>query len=188
MAEEEQKPEENSEENKPEENKEETPKGSNPWIPLAIVLVLFPALSYALMEFVFIPRMMHILETATAKGSEHAASSAESEHAEVEGSAESLQQYKFNSVVANLSGSMQSRYLKVSFMVESSDPNLTAKIESNKAKLTDNALSILSAMSLHDLEEPGIKNILRSDLINAFNSSLKGKVIKQLYFYEFVVQ
>jgi len=176
------------------EGKEEKSSGGNPWIPLAVALLLFPAISYALIEFVFLPKMTHLLEGATAGSASdgHAeegdGETAEAGHGPEEAAGEDLIEYKFENVVANLSGSMQSRYLKVSFTIESDDPAFIEKIEGGKARLTDNTLSLLSSMSLDDLEKPGAKNLIRSDLINAFNNSLKGKVVKQLYFYEFIVQ
>ena len=176
------------------EGKEKNPSGGNPWIPLAVALLLFPAISYALIEFVFLPKMTHLLEGVGAGGSSSAdleeahGGAAEGGQGASEPSGKAFTKYKFENVVANLSGSMQSRYLKVSFTIEGDDPAFTEKIEDNKARLTDNTLSLLSSMSLDDLEKPGAKNLIRSDLINAFNNSLKGKVVKQLYFYEFVVQ
>ena len=175
------------------EGKEEKSSGGNPWIPLAVALLLFPAISYALIEFVFLPKMTHLLEGATGGAStayteEGHEEIAEGGHGTAEAAGEDLIEYKFENVVANLSGSMQSRYLKVSFTIEGDDPAFIEKIEGGKARLTDNTLSLLSSMSLDDLEKPGAKNLIRSDLINAFNNSLKGKVVKQLYFYEFIVQ
>ena len=192
MAEDEKKDTEDSQSEAEETEGKAPSSGGSPWIPLAVALLLFPAISYALIEFVFLPKMTRLLEGSVASSGGHAEGKSEGasdDHGNGhETQDEGLVKYKFENVVANLSGSMQSRYLKVSFTLEGDDSDFVEKIEDNKARLTDNTLSLLSSKTLDDLEKPGAKNLIRSDLINAFNNSLKGKVVKQLYFYEFVVQ
>jgi flagellar FliL protein len=65
---------------------------------------------------------------------------------------------------------------------------LRSQFESNKPKMVDVALNVLSALTLTDLEEPGSKNIIREKLIGAFNQALGQKVAEQIYFSDFVVQ
>jgi flagellar FliL protein len=61
-------------------------------------------------------------------------------------------------------------------------------MEQNRAKVIDATLSVLSNLTLQDLEEPGIKNIVRNQLINQIGQALKSNAVEQLYFSEFVVQ
>ena len=60
--------------------------------------------------------------------------------------------------------------------------------ETQKAKLTDITLNVLSSLSLADLEEPGAKNVLREKLVLTYNQALGKKVAEQVYFSDFVVQ
>jgi flagellar FliL protein len=83
---------------------------------------------------------------------------------------------------------MGTRYLKTTFMVTGSDPQLRAQFEANRARLIDVSLNVLSSLTLADLEEPGAKNILRQKLSAAYNQALGRKVAEEIYFSDFVVQ
>jgi flagellar FliL protein len=82
---------------------------------------------------------------------------------------------------------MGTRYLKTSFIVTGVD-GLKGLFETNKARMTDLTLNVLSSLTLADLEEPGSKNVLREKLVAAYNQALGRKVADQVYFSDFVVQ
>lgn len=166
------------------------------WLPLLLAIVVAPALSWAVAEFVLVPRMEKKL--AAVKAGEPAESHAE---AAPEGGGEGGHgekggkeggggpaSYEFQNVVVNLSGTMGTRYLKTSFMVTGSDANIKNLFEAQKPKLTDVTLNVLSSLSLADLEEPGSKNVLREKLVLAYNQALGKRVAEQVYFSDFVVQ
>ena len=161
--------------------------GGNPWIPLIAVIVIMPLVSVPITNFVLIPKIK------AAVGASGYAEKAEdgghggNEHADAHAEGQMIQ-YAFDPIVANLSGSMKSRYIKVSFTVEGNDADFTAVMEANKAKIKDVTLGVLNALSMRDLEQPGINNIVRNDLLSAFNTLMKRKVIHQVYFTEFVIQ
>ncbi len=155
------------------------------WMPVLAILILTPVITFAMAEFILIPRMQKALGAGSDSGGSAHQSAKAGEHAE---DGEAVKTYKFDNIVANLSGSLKSRYVKVSFSMEGVHPNFKEVIVSNEPKLIDATLGILSALTLVDLEEPGIKNILRSDLLNVFEIALNERVIEQLYFSEFVVQ
>lgn len=164
--------------------------GGNPWIPVIAVVILSPVISFAVAQFVVIPKILAAVNVNT-----HGAPAAEGEAAEGEGEGAegavdeaAMVQYAFDSIVANLSGSMQSRYVKVSFTAEGDDPDFESLMEKNKVKIIDITIGILNSLSMKDLEQPGIKNIVRSDLLNSFHTLMKKKVIHQIYFTDFVVQ
>jgi flagellar FliL protein len=96
--------------------------------------------------------------------------------------------FQFDDVVVNLAGAMGTRYLKASFCIFSSNPDLQKIITDNKSHLLDVALNVLSSKSMADLEAPGSKNLVRNDLIANFNQALSSDVVEQIYFSEFVVQ
>jgi flagellar FliL protein len=152
-------------------------------------LVLAPVLSFAVAQFVLLPRLEKKLAGPSDAAPAADAAPAPSKEADKKGGkAAAPPTYEFTNVVVNLSGTMGTRYLKTSFIVTGSDTGLPALFESNKAKLTDVTLNVLSALTLADLEEPGSKNVLREKLVGAYNETLGHKVADQVYFSDFVVQ
>lgn len=162
------------------------------WLPALAILVLAPAGSFALAEFVLLPRLQArlaapvVAEAAEAPAAEAAAGEKKG-HGEKEGAAAG--NYEFANVVVNLAGTMGTRYLKTSFVV-TGVKNVSTKglFEADKAKLTDITLNVLSSLSLADLEEPGSKNVLREKLVAAYNQALGKRVVEQVYFSDFVIQ
>ena len=174
------------------------PKGAAfaPWIPVIAAIVLAPVLSWAVAEFVLLPRMQKKLAAARAGDAteEHAASaeSAAPAHGGKAGKegkeGANPATYEFTNVVVNLAGTMGTRYLKTSFIVTGLDANIKSTFEGQKAKLTDITLNVLGSLSLADLEEPGAKNVLREKLVLAYNQAIGKRVAEQVYFSDFVVQ
>jgi flagellar protein FliL len=161
-------------------------------------VVLAPALSIAAANFVLLPRLEKKLGAAPAASATAAAEAppAEAPPAEAKDGKEgkggkdgkAAPTYEFSNVVVNLAGTMGTRYLKTSFIVTGAETGLTAAFEAKKAQLTDVTLSVLSALTLADLEEPGSKNVLREKLVGAYNEVLGRKIVDQVYFSDFVVQ
>jgi flagellar protein FliL len=178
-------------------------KGIAAFIPLIAVIVLAPALSWGVVQFVLLPQLKKELALpadahATAEG-EHAAEPEKAEAAEggkehgKEGKGKgeaggATNTYEFTNVVVNLAGTMGTRYLKTTFLVTGADKGLRGQFENNKPKLLDVTLNVLSSLSLSDLEEAGAKNIIREKLIGAYNQALGKRVVEQVYFSDFVVQ
>lgn len=96
--------------------------------------------------------------------------------------------YEFEGIIANLSGSSMNRYIKVSFIIEGKGNDFAGIIDSNRVKLIDATITVLSSLTSLDLQNPGIKNHVRSKLIAAYDSVLKSRMVEGLYFSEFVVQ
>lgn len=174
-------------------------KGIAAFIPLIAVIVLAPALSWAVAQFVMLPQLKkelivpldpHAAKTAEAPAAEEAESGKEGKegHGKKGEAGAATTTYEFSNVVVNLSGTMGTRYLKATFQVTGSDKALRSTFEANKAKLLDVTLNVLSALSLADLEEAGAKNLIREKLIAAYNQSLGKKLVEQVYFSDFVVQ
>lgn len=164
------------------------------WIPVIAAVVLAPALSWAVAEYVLLPRMEKRLaavkagdgaeahpEPAPASGG-HGAKGKEGK----EGGAAAG--FEFQNLVVNLAGTMGTRYLKTTFLVTGVDDKINGLFEAEKPKLTDVTLNVLSSLTLADLEEPGAKNVLREKLVLAYNQALGRKVAEQVYFSDFVVQ
>jgi flagellar FliL protein len=168
------------------ENKEAAPpaKAPSPWGPIIAVLVLMPAISFGVTQFVLIPRI-----TAAVMKEGGAAKPAGAEHHDKKTDAKKPDaSYEFSNIVVNLSGAGGTRYLKASFTVEGSKADFQQTITANKNQLLDVAISVLGSKSMDDLEGAGSKNMVRNDLLASFNQALKEPVVEELFFTEFVVQ
>jgi flagellar FliL protein len=179
----------------PKEEPEDTPpaaapKASSAWLPVISVIVLMPLVSFAMTQFVLIPHIKSSAGAEQAKVAGGAADATDPGEAKPDAKkdAKPIFSYEFDNVVVNLSGAMGTRYLKTSFAIFSSNPDLQKIITENKSHLLDVALNVLSSKSMADLEAPGSKNLVRNDLIANFNQALSSEVIEQIYFSEFVVQ
>lgn len=182
--------------------------GIGAMIPLIVALVVAPVLSWAVAEFVLLPRITTQVAAAVGGGAgvaeSHAAAGGESHAAEPkheakkpkaegghgggEGAAEEgPESYRFEDVVVNLSGTMGTRYLKASFLVSGKD-NLRELFEGRKAQLLDATLNTLGSLTLVELEEVGSRNLIRARLIAAYNEILGVRVVEQIYFSDFVIQ
>ncbi len=193
------------------------PKGGGiaAFLPLIIALVLAPVISWVVAEFVLLPRMKLQLAAAlpaAAAGNGHGAEAAHAEAPKAEpkaeakkaepkkaeakkgekkeghgGEGESADGYKFENIVVNLSGTMGTRYLKVSFLVTGKE-NLRELFDERYPQLLDATLNTLGSLTLADLEEVGSRNLIRARLIAAYNEVLGVRVVEQIFFSEFVVQ
>jgi len=168
-------------------------KAPSAWPPVIAMMIVMPAISYAMTQFVLIPSIRGAVfqEQAHAQAAKPAkAAKGEAKHGEggKESAAPGGFSYDFENIVVNLSGAMGTRYLKTSFTVCSANAELKKVIEENKKQLLDVTLGVLGSRSLADLEIAGSRNIVRSDLIANLNQALKSDVVEQIYFTEFVVQ
>ena len=154
-------------------------------IPVASIIIMVPLLTYLVGEFVLIPRIRNLINE------DHSLERGADLNSETQALGnENFQIFEFEDIVANIVGAVpsQSRYVKVSFTVEGLDPDFKSLMESNRARIIDATLGVLSGFSVTDIQEPGFKNLLRNDLLNTYEIALKKRVIQQLYFSEFVVQ
>lgn len=171
-------------------------------MPVILVVVLAPVVSWAVAQFVILPQFEKKLNAVVAEGGgtgEHATlepvahgggeSGGEAGgHGKKGEAAGPSNSYEFPNIVVNLAGTMGTRYLKTTFLVTGKDPNLREYFSREKAKMVDVTLNVLSSLSLADLEEAGAKNIIREKLVNAYNQAFGKRIAEQIYFSDFVVQ
>lgn len=175
--------------------------GLSSWLPAIVAVLLAPAATFALAEYVLLPRLQAKLVAPAGEHGAEAPEPAEHEekpakeekggHGGKEGKEgkEGGSNYEFSNVVVNLAGTMGTRYLKTSFIVTGvGGKSVKGTFEANKAKLTDITLNVLSSLTLADLEEPGSKNLLREKLVATYNQALGKRVVEQVYFSDFVIQ
>jgi flagellar FliL protein len=167
------------------------------WIPALVAIVAAPAASFAVAEYVLLPRLAAKLaaapvEVASPEMAATEGSSGESKGDGKKGKGEkegASANFEYTNLVVNLAGTMGTRYLKTSFIVTGVNGAPTKTVfEGQKAKLTDITLNVLSSLSLADLEEPGSKNVLREKLVATYNQALGKRTVDQVYFSDFVIQ
>lgn len=171
-------------------------------LPVILVLVLSPVITWAVVQFLLFPQLDKKLSAIPAVGAHAAEPGAATEAAPAEAAHEEKgkgekegdkkggvpNNYEFSNIVVNLAGTMGTRYLKTTFLVTGKSNELKGLFDSNKPRLIDVTLNVLSSLTLADLEEAGAKNLIRERLVASYNQALGKKVAEQVYFSDFVVQ
>jgi flagellar FliL protein len=167
-------------------------KGASPWPALLAAVILMPAISYATAEFLLLPKLRGLISKQTVEAEAGKSEAGHESHGAKGGKGKEGEKkeatYDFENVVVNLSGSMGTRFLKVNFTTLGSNPKLPEIMAERKKQLLDVAINVLSARTMADLEAPGAKNVVRSELLANFNQALKSDVVEQIYFTDFVIQ
>lgn len=159
------------------------------WLPVLAAIVLAPALTLGVAQFVLLPSLEARLGGSAAESPADGSATAASAKKGAPGTpGAKVISYRFENVVVNLAGTMGTRYLKASFEVSGTHPDLISRFDVARPQLGDTTLATLSSLSLADLEEPGAKNIIRERLIEAYNRVFGERIAENLYFSEFVVQ
>ena len=187
--------------------KPETPKpaegaapaggGIKAMLPLILNVVLMPVMAYVMTVFVLLPKINSNGVTAHAKteagaASEPGAEGARGEPAKEEGggkhSGGKISVPLSSKVLVNVSGTAGTRYLLANLMLVGSSAELKESVEKSDAQLRDVASSVLATKTITDLDKPGSRNLIRTELISAFNGVLGEGRVKEIYFTEFAIQ
>ncbi len=171
--------------------------GLKAWLPLIISIVTMPVLAFATTRFVLLPKLQHSLaanpgEAAAAEGSSgattEAAAPAKGEGAKAGAGAKAKVMVPMSKMLVNVAGTMGTRYLMTSVTLVGNTPDFEAKIKENKDQLMDLATSTLSSKTISDLEKPGARNVIRSELMTVLNNALGGPVVQEIYITELAIQ
>jgi len=161
--------------------------GFKAWLPLIVMVVLMPALAYAMTSFVIVPK----LQKGLGGGSAAAASSPAGEGGakkEKGAAAVKKESVPMNKLLVNVAGTMGARYLLVSLSIVGSSANFKEQLDAHDAQLRDMAQSALATKTLADLEKPTARNMIRNELIAGFNNILGDGSVEEIYFPEFAIQ
>lgn len=179
-------------------------KGGGSIMPVLAVILLVPALCYATTQYVLLPKLKAAI--GPVEGGHGAAPEAGAKKHEAKkeagghgghgakekgkesGAGNYAHSHEFGDVIVNLAGVKGTRYLRARFSLASSDANLETLIKANENQLRDVAIGVLGTQTLDSLEAPGARNGVRNELIAQFNHVLRGELVEQIYFTEFVVQ
>jgi flagellar protein FliL len=166
--------------------------GLKPWLPLIIAVVTMPLLAFAMTRFVLLPKMQRAAGSAQAQAAAEPASTAESSSATEtpkEGAPGGTKvMVPMTKLLVNVAGTMGTRYLMTSVTLVGNTPDFKSKIEDNKDQLMDLATGALSSKTIADLEKPGARNVIRSELMTVLNNALGGPVIREIYITELAIQ
>jgi flagellar FliL protein len=155
--------------------------GMQGWLPLILAVVLMPALAFGMTKFVIVPELQSSLglKSPTDGAGAKSKSGAEAKKTSV----------PFNKLLVNIAGTMGQRYLLVSVtVVGTGGEAFKAKMTEYDAQLRDMAMGALSSKTLADLEKPGARNLVRTELINGFNNVLGDNSVQEVYLTEFGIQ
>ena len=168
--------------------------GLKPWLPLIVTVVTMPLLAFAMTRFVILPRMTRALGAANLASAPEAASTpasataatADSGKAGLPGTTKVM--VPMNKLLVNVAGTMGTRYLMTSVTLVGNTPDFKDRIENNKDQLMDLATGALCSKTIADLEKPGARNVIRSELMTVLNNALGGPVIQEIYITELAIQ
>ena len=156
--------------------------GFKAWLPLLANIILMPAIAYALTTFVLIPKLGGAHVPAASGGDAHGGSHG------APGAGSKITANLSGKVLVNVAGTMGTRYLVASLTLVGKTPAFKMKVEENDAQLRDAASGILAAKTISDLEKPGMRNLIRMELLSAFNDILGPDAATEIYLTEFAVQ
>ena len=157
--------------------------GFKSWLPLIISILLLPALAFGMAQYVLLPQLQKGLGMKAASGDAAVDSKSKKDGADAK-----LESVPMNKLLVNVAGTQGARYLLVSLSVAGSGADFKNAMQDHNAQLIDMASNTLNVKTLADLEKPGARNLIRTELINGFNNILGDDVVKEIYFTEFAIQ
>lgn len=177
------------------------PGGVKAWLPLIAAVVLLPAIAYGVTTFILLPKLQTGLglkpaasaHGAPAAGGHGEAAGGHGAAAGAEGAEGAVGpggrlQVPLAKLIVNVSGTMGSRFLMVGMTMVSTKPEFATLVKEREAQLKDTAGGILMTKTIPDLEKPGARNLIRSELITAFNHVFGGATVQDIYFTDFAIQ
>lgn len=192
----------------------DAPKDSAPakagaaWLPLIVMLVGMPAMAFVMTNYVLLPKLKAELGGGTAsheesakpeKADKHEGGKSDGGHGSKEakpGGKEAAATsksgprvtYQLNKVLVNVAGSAGARYLIANYTLVGSSADFKTKLDERKDQLLDVAIGVMGTKTIADLEKPGARNLIRNELMSAWNNALGGNVVKEIYITEFAIQ
>lgn len=161
--------------------------GFKTWLPLIVTILLMPALAFGMAQFVILPQLQRGLGVKTDSSASgfslfHFGGSKKTD---ADAKKETVM---MNKLLVNVSGTGGARYLLVSLTVAGTGDGFKDKMTGNDAQLRDMACGVLAAKTLSDLEKPGARNQIRTELLTGFNNILGDSSVQDIYFTEFAIQ
>lgn len=166
-------------------------KPKSAWGPALTVLILLPVLSFVLSEFVLFPRLQNRFEQAVGQINMTEATSLDKPAAGAEENFTGEKKtYEVKDIMSNIGSEAtgQVRYARISFVLEGQGDSFPDLMKQNEARFIDATLDVFSGLSLEDLNNPNVKNIVKGQLLQRFEEALGNKRIENLFFSQFVIK
>ncbi len=156
--------------------------GLGAWLPLILAVVLLPALAFGMTKFVIVPQLQKSL------GIKESAEGAHGEKSK-KGGDDKKASVQLSELLVNIAGTGATRYLVSSVTVVGTGGEVfKTKMKDNDPQIRDMAMATLERKTLADLEKPGARNLIRTELINGINGVLGDASVQELYITKFAVQ
>jgi flagellar protein FliL len=171
--------------------------GFKAWLPLIVTLLAMPALAYGTMRLLILPKLQQGMAVSAAETSDGVGGegplaeggAAQGAGASVPGgSRRDPTSVRLDKLVVNVSGSMGTRFLMASITLVGTKPGFKETIDSNRDQLMDLAASTLSSKTIADLERPGARNLIKTELISVINNAMGESLVRDIYIPEMAIQ
>jgi flagellar FliL protein len=157
--------------------------GFKAWLPLIATMLIMPALAYGVAQYILLPQLQNGLGIKSGVTAAVAASPAKKEAAGAK-----QESVVMNKLLVNVADTMGARYLQISLSVVGVGTDFKDKMAEHDAQLRDMACGALATKTLADLEKPGARNLIRTELMTGFNNILGDSVVQDIFFTEFAIQ
>jgi len=163
----------------------------NTLIPILLVVILAPLLTFGTYFFFIQPKMDKILEGG-GHGGDHAAHSSSDKHDDHgDGKSQGTMHHKtIGPLTTNLAGEHRTRFINVTYQIEGTDKKFEDKINHAEAKIKGATISYLSSLTLAAINNnPRMMALIQRELKDKLNA-VHGleNVIENLDFTEFSIQ
>jgi flagellar protein FliL len=153
--------------------------GIRAWIPLIVTVIAMPILAYVTTTFVLIPKVVRAFAPASASESGSATATV------AQGKRETA---ALNKIVVNVAGTMGTRFLLTSITLVGTASDFKSRVDQQRDQLLDLASSTLGNKTIADLEKPGARNQLRTELLSIINNAFGAEFVQEIYITELAIQ
>ena len=166
--------------------------GGSLLVPTIVMALISAGVSFLLFKMVILPGMQEggsgDSHGEVSHDSGHGGESHGTDDGHDSGHAKKIHEYPMDPITTNLSSEYKSRLIKIQFTLAGTDPKFEKICESNVAKLKDATFGELQALTLQDVQDPGVRNTIKHRLLNSFEKALNGRTIEQIYITDMVIQ
>jgi len=172
--------------------------GAKAWLPLILNLVLMPVLAYAMTMFVLVPKVTKSVgatteaESSSGESGSHGKSSGSSEKGKEGhgGKPDRITVPLSKQILVNVKGSSGSRYIQANISLVGEGEKFKEQVEKEDMHLRAVAGIQLGEKTILDIEKPGSKQVIKTELMTAFSTALgkDGPKILDLYLTDFAIQ
>ncbi len=155
-------------------------RGLHAWLPLIVTALAMPILAYATTTFLLVPKVVSAVSTAAPADPDATTSP--------EGHEKERQTAALNKMIVNVAGTMGTRYLLGSITLVGTTPDFKSLVDEHRDQLLDLATTTLGNKTIADLEKPGARVQLRTELLSIFNNAFGGNFVDEIYITELAIQ